>query len=39
MLMFDQGQLKVKVKVKDKTLYDCILSPLFIFWTPGGIDY
>jgi len=37
MLMYHQGQLKVKVKVLDYTLYDCILSPLFTFWTPGGI--
>jgi len=75
MLMFDQGQLKVKFKIKhciklmkrktlrknslhEKTaasvlfklfissnkwchttdaLLFCILSPLFIFWIPGGI--
>ena len=37
MFMFDQGQLKIMVKGKDFTLYDCILSPLFMFWTPVGI--
>jgi len=31
MFMFDQGQLKIMVKGKDFTLYDCILSPLFMF--------
>jgi len=35
--MFDQGWFKVKVRIYDYTLYDCILSLLFIFWTPGGI--
>jgi len=29
--MFDQGRFKVKVTVKDLTLYDCISCPLYIF--------
>jgi len=37
MLMFDQSQFKVNVKIEDLTLYDCILSPFFIVWNPGGI--
>jgi hypothetical protein len=36
--MFDQGRFKVKVTVSDLTLYDCISCPLYIFWTPGGIN-
>jgi len=29
--MFDQGRFKVKVTVKDLTLYDYISCPLYIF--------
>jgi len=29
--MFDQGRFKVRVTVKDLTLYDCISCPLYIF--------
>jgi len=29
--MFDQGRVKVKVKIKYKTLYDCISCRLYIF--------